>query len=166
MATALLIVLGSDLDPDRVSGLLGIRPDQAWRRGERKFIKMPSSVRQFRSVHTRGGWKAWLKGAVRRRSLSSQVRFWCRRLLAKRAAVLKLQRLGYSVVIDCCVGAPDVFSFDAELLRQLGALKVGLDLTLYRSQESPNPQGRASGRQPLRSVRNRKSAAAASRRSP
>ncbi len=72
----------------------------------------------------------------------------------------------YSVLIDCCATAPDSFHLNAELHRQLGALKVGLDVAFYRSQESPNQQGGANGRQPLRSVRVRKSAAAASRRSP
>ncbi len=142
MASALLIILGRDLDPDRVSGLLGIQPDQAWRRGERQSIKMPDgSVRQFKSVHTRGGWKAWLKGAVRRRSLSSQVRLWCRRLLPKRRAVQELQALGYPVTIDCCALAPGFVHLDAEVHRQLADLGVSLDITIYRSQESPNQQG-------------------------
>lgn len=124
------------------------------------------SVRQFKSVHTRGGWKAWLKGSVRRRRLSSQVRFWCRRLLAKQRAVEGLRELGYSMIIDCCTVAPDFFHFEPELHRQLAGLGVSLDITCYQRQESPNQQGGVNGRQPLRSGRVRKSAAAASRRSP
>jgi hypothetical protein len=167
MATALLIVLGRNLNPDRVSRLLAIQPDQTWRRGERhSFKRKDGSIRQFTSRHGRGGWKASLKGGARKRSLPAQIRFWCERLTAKRSAVHELQQLGYSVLIDCCASAPDFIHFDAKLHRQLAELNVGLDITFYRSQESPNQQGGANGSQPLRSVRVRKSAAAASRRSP
>ncbi len=139
MSLATLIILGRDLKPDLVSGLLGIEPDQAWARGERKSYKRKDgSARTFDSRHGRGGWKAFLKGPTRRRSLPAQIRFWFDRLMAKRSAVFRLQRLGYSVLIDCCATAPDSFHLDAELHKQLGALKVGLDVAFYRSQESPN----------------------------
>ena len=167
MATTLLIVLGRDLDPDRVSGLLGIQPDQAWRRGERQsFKRKDGTTLQFKRRHGRGGWKAWIKGPARKRTVPAQVRLWCRRLLAKRRAIKKLQQLGYSVIIDSCAAAPEFVHFDADLHRQLADLNVSLDITFYQGRQSPNQQGGANGRQPSRSVRVRKSAAAASRRSP
>jgi hypothetical protein len=167
MPVATLIVLGSDLKPARVSALLGIRPDRAWTRGERKSFKQKDgSIRFFKSRHGRGGWKAFLKGAERRRSLPAQIRLWCERLLARRGAVRKLQRCGYSVVIDCCAPAPNCVHFSPELHRQLAELEVGLDITFYRRQEAPNQQSGPNGRQPARSGRIRKSAQAASRRLP
>src|SRR5258707_10013833 len=152
MSLPTLIILGRDLKPDLISGLLGIEPDQAWAKGERKSYKRKDgSIRTFNSRHGRGGWKALLKGAKLRWSLPTQIRFWCDRLMPKRSALCKLQRLRYTVLIDCCATAPDSVHFDAELHRQLAALKVGLDITFYRSQESTNQQGGSNGRQPLRS---------------
>jgi len=46
------------------------------------------------------------------------------------------------------------------------ALRIVVTLSLSKAERAANPQGRANGRQPLRSGANRKSAAAASRRSP
>jgi hypothetical protein len=86
--------------------------------------------------------------------------------MSKSSAVHELQKLGYSVLIDCCASAPDFVHFDAELHRQLAELNVGLDITFYRSQESPNQHGGANGRHPLRAQKKRTSVAAASRRSP
>jgi hypothetical protein len=66
MSLATLIVLGRDLKPDLVSGLLGIQPDQAWTKGERKsYTRKGGSIRTFDSRHGRGGWKAFLNGSKR-----------------------------------------------------------------------------------------------------
>jgi hypothetical protein len=139
MATTLLIVLGRDLEPDRVSALLGIQPDQVWRRGERQsFKRKDGTILQFKTRHGRGGWKAWLKGAERKRSISAQVGLWCRRLSGKRGAVQELQKLGYSLIIDSCAAAPDFIHLSAELHRQLADLNVSLDITFFTGPQSPN----------------------------
>jgi hypothetical protein len=134
MSSATLIVLGDDLDPDFVSNLLGVLLDQKWRRGELKSIKRKNgSVLRFKSRYKWGGWKSFLNKSEDKKELPQQIAIWCDRLLLKKNAVRKLQKLNYWIVIDCCIvssGAESI-RLDAKIHKKLSDLKIDLDITFY-----------------------------------
>ena len=132
--SATLIVLGDDLDPDLVSHSLGLIPDQAWRRGERKsFVKADGTTHYFDSHHERGGWKSFTTEKRLHIGLVKQIEYWCDTLKARKQSIRELQELGYKFIIDCCIVSEttEFLSIGSKLQQVLGDLKVDLDVTFY-----------------------------------
>ena len=134
VCSATLIVLGNDLDPDMVSHSLGLTPDRAWRRGERKsFLKADGSTHYFDSHHERGGWKSFITEDRLSIGLVKQIEYWCEKLTERKQGIRKLQELGYKLTIDCCILSETIefLSIGSEVQQVLGALNVDLDVTFY-----------------------------------
>jgi hypothetical protein len=127
-------IWSDDLDPDRVTKLLGIKPDIAWRRGDRKLIAGPDGkVRSVEDVHKRGCWCAAIDAQHRQWDVSEQLEHWRKRLTRSRAGLQTLNSEGYEMYIDCHISEGPVVRVDlsATFLRELGILGIGLKLSFY-----------------------------------
>lgn len=129
-----LYIWNDDLDPDRVSGLLGIEPDIAWRRGERKLVSDPEGrMKVIGDVHKRGCWCKATGPEDRRQDISVQLERWCECLSQRRAQLETLNAEGNEIYIDCYIshGPIVVVDLPAMLLARLGALGIGVKLNFY-----------------------------------
>jgi hypothetical protein len=136
--SATLMILGNDLDPDLVSRSLGLNPDKAWRKGERKFFKKDDgTTRYFDSYYQGGGWKCFTNKNWLCQSLEEELEAWSEILSAREQAIIDLQGLGYNFTLDCCVVSTgsEVIRLWPELQRALGNLNVEIDITFYTHQE-------------------------------
>jgi hypothetical protein len=131
-----LIIWGGGFDPRDITHRLGMRPSQAWRKGERKSYRGSDGVvRQFASVHGWSGWKKWPTERVAEASLERQLNRWVARLRPKLSALRRLQRRGISMELNCCVIGPGSVGthLPADLLDSIGKLGVDLGITWYAS---------------------------------
>lgn len=133
--SATLIATGADLDPDRVTELLKLTPDQTWRRGERKsFTRADGTVRQFDSVYADGGWKCFLTNDIADEALEAQMEK-CLLVLESRADSLrKLSEQRYDLELNCYEGSTCSvgLTLTKDTLAQLAKLHLDLDISIYR----------------------------------
>ena len=101
ISSATLMVLGTDLRPRDVSTVLGMRPSQAWAKGERMTFR-GSVIGE--SLYEWGGWKKSLPASQEHRLLSQELEYWARRLNNKVAAFSQLASLGFHCSLRCYVG--------------------------------------------------------------
>lgn len=118
------MILGETLDPNVVTKLLGMRPNQQWRRGDKKsFKRKDGSVLQFDSRHEWGGWKKWSSAAERKKELPLLLEHWCRKLTAKKKALARVHTSGSEIFLDCfVVGGSSEFTLPPLLLAKLAGL--------------------------------------------
>jgi hypothetical protein len=134
VASATLIVLGDDLEPDFVTRALGMFPDQAWRRGERPTTKTSSGrLIAHPAVAEWGGWKRFLPEALKGELLEIQLQHWVETLAANVDRIRELLTTGHTVTIDVYFSAsePKLIELKAHLLLALGQLGVDVDLHVY-----------------------------------
>jgi hypothetical protein len=118
LSHATLMVLGTSLDPADVSSALGLRPTQAWMRGD---------------THKWGGWKKSLPASQTNKPLPSQLRFWIRTLRGRAKAISKLVATGHLCTLDCYIGTASTASIivPADLQSELAALGLELRLSVF-----------------------------------
>lgn len=134
VCSATLLVLGDDLDPRRVTELLGIEPTRSWRRGERKsFTRRDGEPHCFESLYEWGGWKCSLPDDVQNEALDQQLAWWCDLLEGREPAMRELEAEGYSLRMRCYVGAGEsaVVEVSADLQTRLSNLRLGLTLSFH-----------------------------------
>ena len=146
MSSATLIVLGVDLDPDRVTELLDLAPSQAWHKGQNKsFTGYDGETRFSDSIYEWGGWKLWLPEDMRGMPLPSQLAHWSQILTERAAEVLELKEQGFTLELNCSAsGRVYTLQVPSALQASLGCLGVDLDITFY----SHRPKVRAKQRRP------------------
>ena len=129
--SATLLVWGGDFEPSAITRQLGRRPNQAWRKGERKSIRLrDGSIRYIDSHHEWSGWKKWLNERHTRRPLEWQLQYWATLLKPKAAVLRRLRSRGVVVELNCCVIASTAASrFPASLIATLGFWGVDVDIT-------------------------------------
>lgn len=134
VASATLIVVGEDLDPDFVTKALGMFPDQAWRRGNRPITKTSSGrFISHPSVAEWGGWKRFLPEKLNGELLEIQLEHWVETLEPKADRIRELLATGHTVTIDVyfCASEPEVIELKSHLLLAFGQLGVDVDLHVY-----------------------------------
>jgi hypothetical protein len=125
---------GGDFDPSAITRQLGRRPNQAWRKGERKsFLRHDGTVRYFDSHYEWSGWKKWLNAGQSKRPLEWQLWYWTKLLKPKASVLRALRRRGVVVELNCCVfeSKTTALRLPSTLLATLGSLGVDLDVTWY-----------------------------------
>lgn len=132
--SATLIISGGDFDPAEVTSMLSLRPNQAWRKGERKSLTLADGTKRlFDSVHELSGWKMWLDEPERSRSLSDQLEHWDELLRARSTELAQLRDRGASIVLDCCVITSTTAKVHTSPAIQAAFSDMGihLDITFY-----------------------------------
>ena len=132
--SATLIVWGGDLEPSAITRELGRRPNQTWRKGEkRSYRRRDGSIRYFDSHHEWSGWKKWLNERQSGRPLEWQLQYWVTLLRPKAAALRALRGRGVVVELNCCVIASETARsrLPSKLLAILGSWGVDVDITWY-----------------------------------
>ena len=126
-----LIVIGDDLEPEKVTSALGWSPNQSWRRGEQKqFIRRDGSIRTFGSIHEWGGWKLFSSDEERKLSLDEQLTAWMARLRTKGHELQGLHQRGWKSELNFFVASSECLDMPVNVLNALASLGVGLNLTL------------------------------------
>jgi len=132
--SATFIVWGGDFDPALITRRLGRRPNQAWRKGDRKSYRLRNgTVRYFESMHEWSGWKKWLGPKQAKRPLEWQLQHWAAILKPKAAVLRGLRDSGITLEINCCVIASDTSAarLPYGVLAKFGSWGVDVDLTWY-----------------------------------
>ena len=134
------MIIGESLDPSIATKLLGMRPNQQWRRGDQKsFKRKDGTVQIFDSVHEWGGWKRWSSDAEQKKEFEALLEYWCRKLTPKKKALTQLATSRCEVFLDCCLaGDAVVFAISPRLLAKLAGLGVTLRVSFYHHQEESN----------------------------
>jgi hypothetical protein len=140
MSSVTLMILGDSLEPSVVTKLLGMRPNQHWRRGEQKSSRRKDgTVHLFDSVHEWGGWKRWSSNAEQKKDFEALLDHWCCRLTPKKRALARIRASGSEVFLDCfLIGEGSEFALPPHLLAKLGALGVTLRAAFSHHEERPN----------------------------
>lgn len=139
VCSATLIILGTDLDPDLVSRILGDIPDKAWKQGERKYyVTGDGSKHYFDSYYEEGGWKRFIGEERRDKSLEEQIDYWFGMLKCRKEAVDRLRALGYRLTVDCCIlsETTESLKIGTKIGSIIGELGVELQITFYSHWES------------------------------
>ena len=132
----MLIIIGDDLEPEKVTSALGWSPNQAWRRGEHKrFTRRDGIVRTFDSIHEWGGWKLFSSDEECELSLDKQFDAWMARLQTKNQELRSLHDLGWQIKLDFFVATSEYLDLPAASLSLLATLGVELNLTISVSHE-------------------------------
>jgi hypothetical protein len=126
-----LMILGDDLEPREISKLLGLRPNQSWRRGEPK--------RHTASLHQWGGWKKFIPESLSSLPLPAQLRHWVRKLRSKGGEISQLSRRGYLCRLDCYIASDNVATIIIPVELQKDVAALGLELSIgFFADESNN----------------------------
>ena len=133
ICSATLIVLGDDLYPNMVSGLLNLAPSQSWRKGEHhQFIRHDGTVQVFDTTHDWGGWKLWLPEELRQMPLDAQIKHWANLLGERAEEIRELKSCGFTIELNCSVTSRTYFlQVMSELQKRLGELGVDMAITFY-----------------------------------
>jgi hypothetical protein len=129
-----LYVWFDDFDPIRVTELLGIEPDEAWHKNDRKVVTtLAGKKTMLEAVHRRGCWYRSIRPNMRHLEVEAQIEYWCQLLMAHMSALDELQAAGCEVIIDCYISSGPVIYIDLspEFLQQLVKLKVRLTFGIY-----------------------------------
>jgi len=132
MATALLILLSPDGDPDDVTRALSLTPYQSWHCGEVKsYTKRNGEKIEFDSVHEWSGWKARTPSALSDAPLQVKVYYWINFLNDKELALPPLLALGWRVELNCFSARSDGFDMEPTELAALG--NAGVRISVFFS---------------------------------
>lgn len=139
-----LIVTGKDLDPDVVSAALGMAPDRAWRRGERKgFVRSDGTTRVFDSVHDEGGWKCFMPPSQQPWPIKDQLSSWLERLSGSGPAIRRFAERGWETELDGFVATSEFLHLPVGTLSQLASIGIDLALTFSPDRPAAGPPDRA-----------------------
>ena len=132
-----LFISSDDLDPKRVTQLLGVEADDEWRKGERTLAFDKEGKRDPRRptkfVHRRGGWRRAIDKDKEDLDVSAQLAYWCELLKSREAAVRTLQAQGCKMNIDFYIAEGPVayIRVPPASLRDLGHLEIELSFGVY-----------------------------------
>jgi hypothetical protein len=102
-----LCVVGPELDPETVSTALGLKPDRAWRRGDKKSFQLPDgTTKVYDSVHEAGGWKMFTPETHMNNEIEKQLEYWAGLLASRVPALRTLESEGYECTLAVCL-CPD-----------------------------------------------------------
>jgi hypothetical protein len=134
MPSLFLMVLGKDLEPDRVSVALGLRPSDSWRRGEKKCAVLPNGkTLHFKSVHKWGGWKFHYQRARTDAALVRKMRAVLTRLSKRKSKLRALTRSGHEVFLISLVQDAASIVVPPKLHALLGELGIHLQIDFWPS---------------------------------
>jgi len=133
-----LMVLGDDLDPDRVSADLRLEPSQCWRKGEASLRLADGTTRLREGKHEWGGWKLFVTPEQKDRPIESQLEFWVGLLQSRIAALKRLRLLGFECALDVFVTSSGTASISLpnQLQKEVTALGLDVRLSFWASSES------------------------------
>ena len=129
-----LYVWGDDLDPKRVTEMLGIEPDRTYRRGDRKFrLNSDGKLEPMNFVYPRGLWRRAIDEGKQSWDVAAQLEYWCGLLGSRGVALNELRQQGYEIEIDCYIecGPVALMNLPASLVQKLGMLGIGLSFGFY-----------------------------------
>ena len=130
-----LIITGDELDPDEVTKSLGLIPNQAWKKNQKRMF--PSGNEH---IYKWGGWKLFIADEKRELYLEEQLEHWYKLLKTKRKQLCYLANQGYWVRFDCYVSTDATASICFDLNLQRKIIKLGVDLTfsIFSSEDDPD----------------------------
>ena len=143
LSSATLIILANDLDPQKVTKQLGLKPDQSWRKGERKsFVRDDGTVRKLNGVYEWGGWKCFLPEEKKRLKLSEQLSHWCDALVGQESAMRELDEQEYCLEINCYISTAATASIilSADLQKRLADLHLDLSFDIFTREASSSDE--------------------------
>jgi len=132
VASATLIILGYELDPEQVSQALDLVPSQAWRKGENhKRTNDDGTVAVWDTVHEWGGWKLWLPRELREMPLEAQIDHWLQALNERSAEIKRLKEQGNEIIVNCFLATKSyLFYLPSELQAQFAELGIDLEISI------------------------------------
>jgi hypothetical protein len=126
------MVLAKDLEPHRVSGALGLRPSQWWRRGEKKCVTLKGGkTLHFRSVHRWGGWKFHFQSLRTERALIRKVTTVATELSMRKSQLRALVKNGHEIYLVSLVQHVSSIVIPPELHGLLGGLGIHLQIDFW-----------------------------------
>lgn len=134
MPSLFLMIIAKDLEPDRVSAALGLRPWQSWRKGETKGVTLRSgrSLR-FRSLYKWGGWKFHLGSPNTEKALIRKMTDFAKKLTARKTPLRALVRSGHEVYLVSLIQDTSSLVIPPELHGLLAGLGVHLQIDFWPS---------------------------------
>ena len=132
-----LVLIGDELDPEEMTDLLDVEPDNCWRKGD---------VKSLYGIQGKplawGGWKKAPASSYRDSDLEEQLEYWCDFIQEKRDVFRQIQRDGIAVSIDCSIETSDVsfLQLQPQLSLKLAELKVCLDISFVALESEPENQ--------------------------
>ena len=132
VASAMLVILGYDLDPNEVTQALGLMPSQAWRKGENhKRTRPDGTVEVWDTVHPWGGWKLWATEELRQLPLKSQIEYWLQVLNEHSVEIKRLKEQGNEIIVDCFIATKSYLIYlPSEFQAQFSELGVDLEISV------------------------------------
>ena len=121
-----LTILGDELNPDELTQLFDIEPDEAWSAGDNKALYgLPQKTYKW------GGWRKSVSPQFLDEELEPQVDHWCQFLRQHQTEIKKMQKDGIAFSLDCLIESEETafIQFDPKLTRELSELKLCIDLT-------------------------------------
>ena len=132
MPSLFLQVLGNDLDPERVSKAMGLRPSQSWRRGDRKgFVSRDGKNHWFRSKHKWGGWKVFFQSPKTESALIQKMTAVAKRLSKRKAKLCALAEDGHMIYLISLVQDVSSIVIPPSLHKRLGELHIHLQIDFW-----------------------------------
>lgn len=130
-----LVITGDKLDPDKVTKLLKLIPNQSWKKNQKRVF---SSGNEY--IYKWGGWKLFISDEKRELYLEEQLKRWYKLLKLKRKQLYYLANQGYWVCLDCYISTDATASICFDLKLQRKMIKLGVDLTfnIFSSQSDPD----------------------------
>jgi hypothetical protein len=133
-ASATLMILAEDLEPETVTKAIHLFPSRSWRAGETPDIRNQNgeAITTERAAE-RGCWKAFIPVHLEKEPLERQLEHWILQLEPRRAALAELAALGWEIVIDCYFGTSntELLELHAPMLKVFGELGVSLDIHFF-----------------------------------
>ena len=132
-----LMFLDDDLDPTEVSVKLGLRPSQAWRNGEKRYIGSVEHTHQW------GAWKRFSPPSQEAKSLPQKLRYWFRLLRGRKTVLRKLNTKFSVCALNCQVFSTRTASIiiPQDLQAQVSSLGLELRLSFIVHAEPPANDG-------------------------
>lgn len=124
-----LRIMGHDLEPKKVSRLLGLEPTVSHKRGDDRIGKSGERY----SEYSEGLW-AWRPSVSESEPLAEHVRALVDVLEPKAAPLRRLRKLDLRMDVFIGLFGPDSnfgFALSPELLERLGRLGIDLDFDVY-----------------------------------
>lgn len=120
-----LILTSEDLCPERITVLMGMFPDQFWKKGDKRQGGRPFDF---------GGWKVFQPESLNSESLDVQLEHWFEKLHPKAAVLSQIRAMNISVELNCYVDGEDTISLmiDSDLLQKLGLLPLDISFNIFR----------------------------------
>ena len=120
-----LVITGTELQPSDVTAVLGLEPDDSWRRGDPKRVG--------NSFHDSGGWKKYLAPRNDGDPLAQGLQTFAELLSCKVAELQKLRDLGCHCYLDCFIGVSGAALVELQpaLQRDLAALGIEIRIAIW-----------------------------------